>query len=102
TKIKKFVPIAEHHGHSNVNGSASGGLSAERIKKLREEIAEIRSEPHAYAQERWRGSRRPRTAAPTIAGNSGSAYDAHRLEKDLNTTPVPYFHAGQDTPSAKA
>jgi len=29
-------------------------LVSERIKKLREEIAEIRSEPHAYAQERWR------------------------------------------------
>src|SRR5438552_19008791 len=34
-------------------------------------IRDQRSEPHANAQERWRGSRRPRTAAPTIAGNSG-------------------------------
>jgi len=33
-------------------------LVSERIKKLREEIAEIRSEPHANAQERRSGGQR--------------------------------------------
>ena len=78
-------------------------LVSERIKKLRDEIAEISEANRTQMHRRDGGAaadqERRLQRLQEILDQLMTLTD---WKKDLNTTPVPYFHAGQDTPSAKA